>query len=126
MNKITNQINPNKNIPKINPQMYKNAIDNWEKEMKEDLVKSKKRLRKSRRFNIWYSFIVGSLIICWEMWGISTNILYFKGWLSILLISVYIIIIGLWIYLIDTAIKNIKQMKIDDREDVLNELMKEK
>ncbi len=124
MIKMTN-IKPNPN-PKlqINRQKYNQAINGWVKDMREDLKKSKKKWRKHRKWNIWYILIIGSLLVCYEIYAIGNDILNFDGsmWVFILFNGLRVSIIAIWCWLIYKSIKDKKQMKIDDNNDMLEEL----
>ena len=119
-------IQPNPNL-QINPQKYNQAIDNWKLSLDKKIAKSKKKARRFRKFNIWYQLIFGSLVIYWETYMIGNSILnpiYETLWGFGLITIIRIIMMGLWSWLIYNAFKDIKQLKIDDTEDMLKELEK--
>ena len=67
-------IQPNPNL-QINPQKYSQAIDNWKLDLDKQLVKSKKKIRKRRKWYIGHTLIIGSLIIFWETYAIGNSII---------------------------------------------------
>ncbi len=118
-------IQPNPNL-QINPQKYSQAIDNWKLDLDKQLVKSKKKIRKRRKWYIGHTLIIGSLIIFWETYAIGNSIInptYKTLWgFGITLLNLFLLV--LWSFLIYKAFKDIKQIKIDDNEDMLKELEK--
>ena len=124
--KINQNINFNKHQLGINPLKYQKAIEDYMLEEDKELKKSRKRLKKYRRFHIWYMFILGSLIVGWETYQVGNNILNYKGWISLISISANILLMVLWGYLIYNAFKTKQKMKEERTEEILNELTREK
>jgi len=113
-------INPNLNQIPYNK--YKIAMEIWEKEEKIKMKKSLMKIRKLKKYNIWFSLIVGSMIIGMETIQIGNEIMNYKGWFSLLIIGIYLMITGLWFLLIYQAFKTKAELKIDEQKDILNEL----
>jgi len=109
----------------INPLKYKQAIEDYMYEEDKKFKEHTKKLKKYRRFHIWYMFIFGSLIVGWETYQIGNNILNYEGWNSILLISANLLMLTLWSYLIHNTFKIKQKMKEEKTEEILNELTKE-
>jgi len=113
-------INPNLNQIPFNK--YKMAIESWEKEEKVKMKKSLIKIRKLKTYNIWLNLIIGSMIIGMETIQIGNEIMNYKGWGSLLIIGVCLMVFGLWILLIYQAFKTKAELKINEQEDILNEL----
>ncbi len=127
MKKTSNGITINANMSlnnQICPNKYKNAIDSWAKDETIRHKKSLKKMRKMRKYNMWFGWIMGSLIICWETIQLGDNIINFDGWKSGLLIVLYFFLISLWSWIIYGAFKTKIQIKEDEQKNMLEELEK--
>jgi len=117
---------PNQHQFNINPLKYKQAIDDYMYEEDKKYKIQIKKYKRFKRFHMWYMLCFGSFVVGWETYQVGNIILDYKGWISILLISAYLLIIALWGYLIHNAFVTKQKMKEERTEEILNELTREK